>query len=34
MGCLIRQHEEGARDNSAKILRLASFELFLRQFLA
>jgi asparagine synthase (glutamine-hydrolysing) len=34
IGCLIKQHEEGARDNSAKILRLATFEIFLRQFLA
>jgi asparagine synthase (glutamine-hydrolysing) len=30
--CLIEQHEEGTCDNSAKILRLATFELFLRQF--
>jgi asparagine synthase (glutamine-hydrolysing) len=33
MRCLIQQHEEGTCDNSAKILRLATFELFLRQFL-
>ena len=31
--CLIQQHQEGARDNSAKILRLANHELFLKQFL-
>jgi asparagine synthase (glutamine-hydrolysing) len=30
---LIQQHEDGTRDNSAKILRLANHELFLRKFL-
>jgi hypothetical protein len=33
IGSLIKQHEQGARDNSAKILRLATFELFLKQFM-
>lgn len=31
--CLIQQHEDGICDNSAKVLHLATFELFLRQFL-
>jgi asparagine synthase (glutamine-hydrolysing) len=31
---LIQQHEDGTRDNGNKILRLATFELFLRQFLS
>jgi hypothetical protein len=31
--CLIQQHEDGTRDNSNKILRLATLELFLKQFL-
>lgn len=31
---LIRQHEAGKCDNSIKILYLATFELFLRQFFA
>ncbi|MBI4282442.1 MAG: hypothetical protein HY672_03020 [Chloroflexi bacterium] len=30
---LIHQHEVGRRDNSAKIMRLATFELFLRKFM-
>jgi asparagine synthase (glutamine-hydrolysing) len=30
---LIQEHEDGTRDNGNKILRLATFELFLKQFL-
>jgi hypothetical protein len=30
---LMQQHLEGTRDNSAKILRLATFDLSLRRFL-
>lgn len=31
---LVRQHEDGTRDNADKILRLMTFELFLRRFMA